>query len=286
MTNRETAVVTGGNRGIGAGVVDELAAAGYDVVFSHRGEPAKARDVAESARRYGGRVEPVEADFRDPDQVRHFAEWAIGDFGPVQVLVNNAGRGYSERLYDTRLTDVDDVYAINFRAPLLLTQLVSRHMIDERIAGRIVFVTSIRARWVDPVDAVYGGLKAALDRAMRSWALELSVHRIRVNAIAPGAIEVFPERAHRYRELDRDIPLGRTGTPSDIAKTVRFLVSDDASYITGASIPVDGGMPLPATYGGDDIGPGNRWGQVQVRQPTSDFARHPGGYDPAPSRRT
>lgn len=273
---RRGAIVTGGNRGIGAGLVRRLAENGYDVVFSHLGQ----QDLADAVIASCGpsRVIGVDLDFRDPLASNVLVERAAAELDSIDALVNNAGRGYSERIQDLDTADIDSVYAINFRAPLLMIRNVSRRWIDEKRGGCVVNIGSVRGLRGDPVDAVYGGLKAGLHRAGESLALELSQFGIRVNTVAPGTIEVFDDRPEVYRRLAEDIPLGRTGTPDDVANSVLFLLSDQASYITGVTLPVDGGLPLPITYGGEDIGQGNRWGASQARRRTPERQREPGGY--------
>ncbi|MDR2930827.1 MAG: SDR family oxidoreductase [Propionibacteriaceae bacterium] len=273
------AIVTGGNRGIGAGIVARLVADGYDVVFSHLGQQDLADEVVASCP--SGKVTAVDIDFRSPTAAAELVERAWQVLDRVDALVCNAGRGYSERIQDLEVADIDSVYAINFRGPLLMAKEVANRWISQGQSGAIVNIGSVRGLRPDPVDAIYGGLKAGLHRATQSLALEFSQYGIRVNAVSPGTIEVF-DRPDVYRRLAVDIPLGRTGTPADIAAAVAFLLSNQASYITGVTLPVDGGMPLPITYGGEDIGQGNRWGQIQATRRTPEFQREPGGYQGAP----
>lgn len=277
-TQRQGAIITGGNRGIGAGIVRRLVADGYDVVFSHLGQPELTSEVIASCPE--GRVFSVDVDFRQADAAAELAERAFELLPRVDALVNNAGRGYSERIQDLEIDDIDAVYAINFRGPILMVKEVAQRWITIEQPGAIVNIGSVRGLRSDPVDAIYGGLKAGIHRATESLALEYSQFGIRVNAVAPGTIAVydFPEMAARYNQLGEDIPLRRSGTPADIAAAVAFLLSDDASYITGVTLPVDGGLPLPITYGGDDIGQGNRWGAIQTQRRTSPFNREPGFY--------
>ena len=137
-------------------------------------------------------------------------------------------------------------------------------MIEKEIRGCMVNIGSVRASRAFPIDCIYGSLKAGLERATQSVALELGPYGIRVNAIEPGCIQVSPlkEMVPFYENMGRNIPIERTGTPRDIGNTVAFLCSDDASYITEQTIRVDGGLLLPAMHQGPDIGPDQRWSRV------------------------
>lgn len=263
--SERTALVTGGNRGIGAGIVRSLAAEGYRVAFSHKGEPDKAASLIESIRADGWPV-PVafECDFASAGAVEGLAAASVRELGAITLLVNNAGRGYEERIQDLTLDDIESVYAINYRAPLLLMRDVGSHMIAHGVKGSVVNISSVKAIRGNNIDAVYGGLKAALERSTMSIALEFAPHGIRVNCIAPGCIAVLPHRASFYERIAPSIPLERTGTAEDIGRAVVFLASSDSSFITGTTLRVDGGHVLPVTYEGDDIGPDNRWGRDQM----------------------
>lgn len=180
------------------------------------------------------------------------------------MLVNNAGYGIEGKLRDTKSEDIDKEYFVLLRTPLLLMKHAANHMIEKEIRGCMVNIGSVRASRAFPIDCIYGSLKAGLERATQSVALELGPYGIRVNAIEPGCIQVSPlkEMVPFYENMGRNIPIERTGTPRDIGNTVAFLCSDDASYITGQTIRVDGGLLLPAMHQGPDIGPDQRWSRV------------------------
>jgi glucose 1-dehydrogenase len=148
---------------------------------------------------------------------------------------------------------MNTLYRLNFLAPMLVTGAASKHMAEQGIAGSIINIASSRGERAYPGDAVYGGLKAALRRATESLALELAPYGIRVNAIAPGAIQTVPGREASYAELGKKIPLERVGTPEDIGEAAVWLSSPQASYITGITLRIDGGLILPGMPEG---GPG------------------------------
>ena len=233
----KTALVTGGNRGIGEGICRVLAERGYDIFFTYKGgiydgeeqfrnEMEKAEALVQSiCNEYNVKCFCKEADFTKEEDVEKIFQTAVEKMGEIHVLVNNAGYG---------------------------------------IEGCMVNIGSVRASRAFPIDCIYGSLKAGLERATQSVALELGPYGIRVNAIEPGCIQVSPlkEMVPFYENMGRNIPIERTGTPRDIGNTVAFLCSDDASYITGQTIRVDGGLLLPAMHQGPDIGPDQRWSRV------------------------
>ncbi|MBS7701598.1 MULTISPECIES: SDR family oxidoreductase [unclassified Chelatococcus] len=271
MTERRTAIVTGGNRGIGEGIAYVLASRGYDLLISHRGEADLAAQVVEKVRRtYRREAHSLEIDAHRPEDVRKIADVAVEKLGKIDVLVNNAGRGCITRIQDANVDDIDSVYAVNFRAPLLLSKWIGEHMIASGTHGAIVNITSVKAQRAYPDGSIYGGLKAALQQASASLALEFAPHGIRVNCVAPGTI-LLPKSSYMTapRATDtapdpRRVPLERYGTPEDIGRVVAFLISEEASFCTGISIVVDGGMILPAMYYGSDISSSNPWGRSTV----------------------
>ncbi|MBD2843737.1 SDR family oxidoreductase [Paenibacillus sp. IB182496] len=239
------ALVTGGSRGIGRGIAMELAQAGYQVAIAHWQDGEEARNTASQAEAASGQPCPIiEVDLADEDGAPRTFAAALDGMKGLDVLVNNAGIC---EFCDTRQLSAEHINratAVNFRAPLLLMQAASAHMVAHGISGRIVNITSSRGTRAYPGDAVYGGLKAALQRATESAALDLAPHGIRVNAVAPGATLVREASAHA-EQLGRRIPLGRMGQPADIGKAVRWLVSDASAYATGIVLRIDGGLILP-----------------------------------------
>lgn len=244
----KNALVTGGSSGIGKGIALALARDGYNIVFAHYGDDDNARLVQEEIERKWERpCYVLEGDLSSEEFPEQLVSFAIDRLGTIDVLVNNAGRTVFESVLDLRTSTINTLFDLNYRAPLLLTKAVAKHMIEHQIRGSIVNTASVRGLRAYADDGVYGGLKAALIRTTESFALDLAAYGIRVNSVAPGAIQVrYHENANaHYQELGPRIPLQRAGTPEDIANLVVWLVSDKASYVTGITIPVDGGLILP-----------------------------------------
>jgi len=238
-------LVTGGSRGIGRGIALELAAADYRVAIAHWRDDEAAADTAKRIRETTGRECPVvAADLAEPGGAVRTLNEAVERLGGLEALVNNAGICRFSAVQEMTEEHIDRIMSINFRSPLLLMREAARFMIANGTKGGIVNITSSRAQRAYPKDAVYGGLKAAMQRATESAALDLAPHGIRVNAVGPGATEVRnPDNPNRA--LGERIPLGRMGMPADIGKAVAWLLSPEASYITGIGVRVDGGLILP-----------------------------------------
>lgn len=245
QSNAQYALVTGGSRGIGRGIAHALAEAGYALTIVHHqdGDNA-ARTVSEIQERWGVSCSVIEADLRESGAAEAVAREAIRTMGRIDVLVNNAGITRFGAIQELSAANIDDMWALNLRTPLLLMREISQHMIGAGIQGRIINITSLRATRAYPRDSAYGGLKAALQRAAEAAALDLAPYGIRVNCIAPGAILVWEENEH-HRRFGKKIPLGRMGLPDDIGRAAAWLASDNAAYATGITLRVDGGLMLP-----------------------------------------
>jgi glucose 1-dehydrogenase len=241
---RKKALVTGGSRGIGRGIALALAEAGYGLTITHFDDDEQAGQTAKLLERHGAPCTVIAGDLREADVAESTVDTAVQAMGRIDVLINNAGITLFDQVQDLPLERMDTIMRLDFRAPLLLMRDAARHMIAEGIRGSIVNVTSSRAERAYPGDAVYGGLKAGLKRASESAALDLAPHGIRVNCIAPGAILVR-EPQERYAALGAAIPLTRIGLPEDIGRAAVWLVSEQADYITGTTIRIDGGLILP-----------------------------------------
>jgi len=244
MEKERKALVTGGSRGIGRGVAWELARAGYDVTIGHWQDDDAAAETARVIReRWGRECFIVPGDLAQPDTPASLTAAALRQMGRIDVLVNNAGLCFFDSIQALPLERLDLLMHLNFRAPLLLMKEVSRHMIEAGIRGSLLNITSSRAERAYPGDALYGGLKAALKRASESVALDLAPHGIRVNCIAPGAIEV--RGGSPTADFGPRIPLGRKGLPEDIGRIAVWLASEASAYVTGINLRADGGLILP-----------------------------------------
>jgi NAD(P)-dependent dehydrogenase (short-subunit alcohol dehydrogenase family) len=207
---------------------------GYHVSFAtqERGDEERA---AHDRLASSGRVHWVSGDLADPDTPQELVTQTVEGLGRLDVLVNNAGVSTAAPALELTRDDFDTTFAVDVRAPFLLTQAAARAMAD---GGVVVNITSIHETQPRPGFAVYAAAKAALGMLTRSFALELAP-RIRVVAVAPGAIAT--ERNEEAEQLASEIPLARPGQPSEVAALVAWLCSDEASYVTGVSYLIDGG---------------------------------------------
>jgi 3-oxoacyl-[acyl-carrier protein] reductase len=235
------ALVTGGSRGIGAAVARALGADGWPVAVGYRSGAEQARAVAEEIRAAGGRAEPVQGDVADPEVPARLVDEAEAALGaPLLVLVNNAGvraDGLSPQLSDDAWSTVLET---NLTATFRLTRRALRPMMRARF-GRIVNVSSIVGLKANPGQANYAAAKAGVVGLTKTVAAEVARRGVTVNAVAPGFIET-DMTADLGDELLRLIPARRIGRPEEVAAAVRFLCSEEAAYVTGATLTVDGGL--------------------------------------------
>jgi NAD(P)-dependent dehydrogenase (short-subunit alcohol dehydrogenase family) len=242
------AFVTGGSRGIGRGIAERLAQEGYDIAFTYNTKLDEAKSLYKTITDMGRRCFYYQASMEQDGVAEMVTKQAIADLGRLTVLVCCAGLTVHNNLIKLTADDIDFAYKLDFRSYLLCSKEAARHMVDERIAGSIVFITSTRGQRSYPEDPLYGGMKAGLNRACESLALELAPHGIRVNAVAPGATAIrggFTPEELRATAFSRQIPLGRMGSPAEVASLIAYLVSDEATYMTGTTLRLDGGLVLP-----------------------------------------
>lgn len=242
----KTAVVTGGGRGIGRAVCLELATQGADVVLCYAGSEATARQTAAACEAMGVRALTVRCDVSSPQQVARLMETALQEFGRIDILVNNAGITRDGLLMSMKEEDFDQVLATNLKGTFLCMKAVSRQMVKQRY-GRIVNLSSVVGLRGNGGQVNYAASKAGVVGMTKSAAKELAGRNITVNAIAPGFIDTdmtaaMPEKARDA--MLTAIPMGKLGAAEDVAKAAAFLASDDAAYITGQVLCVDGGMAM------------------------------------------
>ncbi|RPH64140.1 MAG: 3-oxoacyl-[acyl-carrier-protein] reductase [Acidobacteria bacterium] len=236
------ALVTGASRGIGRAIARQLAATGLLVVAGARGDHAEgvAREIAEA----GGRAEAVALDVTVPANVEQIVADVVSRHGRLDVLVSNAGITRDQLVLRMKPADWDVVIATNLTATFTCVQAVSRPMIKQR-SGRIIAISSIVGQMGNAGQANYAASKAGLIGFVKSMARELASRGITVNVVAPGLIttDMTDALGEEVRaKWAAQVPLGRLGTPDEVAAAVRFLASDEASYITGHVLAVNGGM--------------------------------------------
>ena len=242
MDDGRVALVTGANTGIGWGIANRLQRDGFALAFATHGDDEETRERFEEIAA-GGRVEWLVGDLADPAVPDRLVSETIAAFGRIDVLVNNAGLTSAKPALELTAEDFDTIFSVDVKGAFLLAVAAAREM-RQRGGGAIVNVTSVHEHVPRPGFALYAPAKAALGMITRSLALELAGDGIRVNSVAPGAIAI--ERGSETDEFRRTIPLERFGTPDDVAGLVSYLVSDDASYVTGASVLIDGALAQTA----------------------------------------
>jgi glucose 1-dehydrogenase len=255
----KVAIVTGASYGIGKAIAYSLASKGYDLLITHLNEEEQADQVADTIyKEFKQRCIVMKGDLNDTQTPALFWSKALEEFGQIDALVNNAAAHSYKLLIDTSLEEIINVAQVNFLGAILMSQLAAAHMSN---GGSIVHITSTRAFRAHPIDSIYGSMKAALTRAAETMALEFAPLGIRVNCVAPGAI-LRETNTEKGNKLGKKIPLGRTGTPEDIGNAVAWLCSDEAAYITGITLRVDGGLILPGMP--EDVSPeaGYGWGII------------------------
>jgi len=245
--NGKVAIVTGAGTGIGQGIAKRLGSEGAKIVVDYIGDPSGAEETCSAIRRSGGEAVTVEADVTNLDEVRKLVDAAWTRFGSADILVNNAGMEHKSDFWDTTEADYDKVMSVNLRGPFFLTQEFVRRLRDAKKPGRIINISSVHEDMAFPGFSTYCCSKGGLRMLMRNLAVELGALGITVNDVAPGAIatpinKALLEDKPKLDALLKNIPLGRLGTPDDVAGTVAFLASEDALYVTGATFVVDGGL--------------------------------------------
>ncbi len=238
----KVAVVTGSARGIGRAIAQAMAREGARVVITDR----DGEEAGKTAREIGNAAIAIEADVSKPDMIQSLFAATIERLGHVDILVNNAGIGVTRLIVDTELEEWERIIRINLTGAFLCSQQAARLMIKRGTGGKIVNIVSLSGQKGGVGRSAYGASKAGLEVLNKIMAVEFADHGITVNAIAPGPIATETGKGmHTQETVDayhRLIPQRRYGEPEEIAKAAVFLASDDASYITGHTLNVDGGF--------------------------------------------
>ena len=246
LTGR-AALVTGSGRGIGRAIAVRLAREGADVVVNYGHNADEAEQTRRLVEAEGRRALVVRADLGKVADVRRLVEQGTSHFDRLDILVNNAGIETKADFLDVTEDDYDEVLDVNLKGAFFASQAFAKHLGETSRPGRIINISSVHEELPFPGFASYCASKGGLKMLTRDLAIELAPMKITVNAVAPGAIETSINRemmadTSRLDALRARIPLGRLGTPEDVAALAAFLASDDASYITGSTLFVDGGL--------------------------------------------
>jgi NAD(P)-dependent dehydrogenase (short-subunit alcohol dehydrogenase family) len=242
------ALVTGAGTGIGREVAIEFARQGADVVVHYSHEPGGAESAIKEIQALGRRAKMFKADFNDASAASALADFTLDYLGGIDSLINNAGISFNSPFHKITADDLDVLLRVNLRSPFLLTQKLTEPMLQQG-SGSVCSLASIHGLQGAPEHSAYAATKGAIVAYTRALAVELGHRGVRVNAIAPGWISVEGHAAaipgfdpvQAAADAREKVPMGRHGLPIDVAKIAAFLCSNDATFITGQTIVVDGG---------------------------------------------
>lgn len=241
---QKVVLVTGGSRGIGKTVVRKLVLKGYKVAFTYNKSEEEAQKLLDDLNIDGElRVIALKCDNRDIDQIKETIEHIIRVFGRIDSLVNNAGISLNKTFIDTTIADWRNVMSVNLDSCYAFCHAVIPYMLES--GGSIINVSSVWGVYGASCEVAYSASKAGLIGLTKALAKEYGYHDIRVNCVAPGVIDTDMNREHSretIQELCECTPLGRIGTTNDVSRVIEFLVSDEASFVTGQVIDVTGGF--------------------------------------------
>ena len=245
LTENHRAIVTGGGSGIGRGIAIRLAAEGARVCLSYNASSAGAEETVRLIREKGGEATALKANLEHPSEGIQMVNQAIQIMGGVDILVNNAGLTTNQRIFEVTQEDWDSVLNIDLKSSFFCAQTAAQEM-KAKGGGKIIFIGSVHGRASIPLHAPYSASKGGIEALVRQMAIELAPEHICVNCVAPGLIEVesyyrdFPW--YKRENSASQVPIGRVGFPEDIAAMVAFVASNQADFITGQTIYVDGGQ--------------------------------------------
>jgi len=233
----KVAIITGSGSGIGQSIAERFAAEGADCIIDYR----DAHDGPEQT------IAAIQADVTSLTDTQNLVDQAYAQLGRCDILVNNAGIEKGANFWEVTEHDYDAVLAVNLKGAFFLTQAFVKKLIDAKQPGRVINISSVHEDMVFPHFSTYAASKGAMRMLMRNLAVELGPYGITVNNVAPGAIitPINTSLLANKPELDAllaNIPLGRMGTPEEVAGLVAFLASDEAAYVTGSTYVLDGGL--------------------------------------------
>jgi glucose 1-dehydrogenase len=241
------ALITGGSQGIGRAIAYRLAEEGADVVIDYVGQAAAAEQAVTEIRKLGRQSIAIQANLDFVTEVQELVQKSVEALGGIDVLVNNAGVEKHAAFWDVTEKDYDFVLDTNLKGAFFVTQAFVRHRMNVKQPGKIINISSVHEELPFPHFTSYCASKGGMKMMMRNLSIELAPYGITINNVAPGAIETpintqLLNDPVKLKALLANIPLGRLGQTSDVAGVAAFLASEEANYITGATIVVDGGL--------------------------------------------
>lgn len=242
----KTVLITGASRGIGKEIATKFAKNGYNIILNYNKSEKKAKELAESLNEIGARTLLCKADVSNDKEVEKMVKTALAMFGNIDVLVNNAGVSLSKILQETTSSEIQKTFGVNTFGTINCTKAVVKNMISNK-CGKVINISSIWGKVGASMETVYSASKGAVIAFTLALAKELAPSNISVNCICPGVIETDMLNCYtdeEKNELKINTPMLRLGTTEDIANAVYFLASDNASFITGQVLTVDGGFVL------------------------------------------
>ena len=250
---RKTALITGAAKGIGRTVTIELARAGYNAVINYHSDENAARMLKKEVEGYGVRALTLYADMASVADIKEMYGRAVDEFGQLDLVVNNAGISSEVYFLDACEEEFDRMTAIDWKGLYFSSQCAARHMVEKGVKGVIINISSNQVDGCWPRATIYGPTKAAVSKFTKNAAMELSLKGVRMAAVAPGYTDVGWEPGDVRLEAASRLPLRRFASTTEIAKAVVYLASDDAAYITGSTLTIDGGATLPVVAANDFV---------------------------------
>ncbi len=262
----KVALITGASRGIGRGIALCLAAEGADIVVNYRSHGDEAQEVADRIQQMGRRILVCRGDVAERDAVAEVFAKAVEHYGRIDVVVANAGINIPGSVLEADWQSVLRVIQVSQFGVFHTAQLAAQQMVRQAASGgsggKIILIGSIHEQLAVPSSVAYNMAKAAVGHLARTMALELAPYHINVNVVAPGRIDTPSTRdfldGERLEAANQHIPWGRVGTPEEVGKAVAYLASDDADYVTGATLVIDGGFSINLDL---RIGESEVWGK-------------------------
>ena len=248
---RKVALITGGAKGIGKQISLSLAEKGYDIAVNYHSDEKAANEICCAAREYGVRASAFYADMGRVGDIKNMIDQIDEAFGRIDVLINNAGISSEVYFLDATEEMFDQMTAIDWKGVYFCSQFAAKKMIKHKIKGVIVNVASNQVDGCWPRATIYAPTKAAVAKFTKNAAMELIPHNIRMVAIAPGYTDVGWVPGDIRLEAAVKLPMRRFATTKEIAAGVLYLISDDAAYMTGSMLTIDGGATLPVTAAND-----------------------------------